>query len=216
MTTEATIGTEIRSISNDACLDALESNWVGILAGAAGEIIQWSWDELTNWIDPFNYLAGGLMFLPFIGGYLQDTIVKNLITPFDIDWTTLYAYGVIGDIFMARNNANCTANIYFETKEILKVDRVFASDADYYLNGIQASQEFYLALYNLHVEGLKTIPIFRWFIGIPLEIVRWFALIGFPIITIMLQVDTESLQPVANVVDQLTAEKAANGGKLAP
>tara|TARA_B110000285_G_scaffold209216_1_gene250000 strand:+ start:117 stop:263 length:147 start_codon:yes stop_codon:yes gene_type:complete len=28
----------------DACMDALKSNWDGILAGAILEIIQWSWD----------------------------------------------------------------------------------------------------------------------------------------------------------------------------
>ena len=60
----------------------------------------------------------------------------TMIAPFRIDWTSLYANGTLADISMARNNANCTANIYFETAEILKVDRVFASDADYYLNGI--------------------------------------------------------------------------------
>ena len=72
---------------------------------------------------------------------------------------------------MARNNANCTANIYYETKEILKVDRVFASDSDYYLNGIQASQEFYLALYNMNLGSLNAIPVLRWFLAVPLELV---------------------------------------------
>ena len=41
---------------------------------------------------------------------------------------------------MARNNANCAANVYFVTREILKVDKAFASDSDYYLNAIEASQ----------------------------------------------------------------------------
>ena len=40
---------------------------------------------------------------------------------------------------MARNNANCAANVYFETRELLNVDKAFASDVDYYLNSIEAS-----------------------------------------------------------------------------
>jgi hypothetical protein len=38
MSTESTIGDEIRSTSNDACVMALEKNWEAIIVSAGGEI----------------------------------------------------------------------------------------------------------------------------------------------------------------------------------
>ena len=43
-TTEDTIADAIRSTSNDACVLSLEKNWTAIIAAAAGEMAQWSWD----------------------------------------------------------------------------------------------------------------------------------------------------------------------------
>jgi hypothetical protein len=63
---------------------------------------------------------------------------------------------------------------------------------------------------------ITAVPIIAFFIGLPLRLVRSASLIGFPIITLMLQADTEKLKPIANVVKQLKDEKEANGGKLAP
>jgi hypothetical protein len=63
---------------------------------------------------------------------------------------------------------------------------------------------------------INAVPIIAFFIGLPLSLVRSASLIGFPIITLMLQADTEKLKPIANVVKQLKDEKEANGGKLAP
>ena len=63
---------------------------------------------------------------------------------------------------------------------------------------------------------ISAVPIISFFIGLPLSLVRSAYLIGFPIITLMLQADTEKLKPIANVVKQLKDEKEANGGKLAP
>ena len=63
---------------------------------------------------------------------------------------------------------------------------------------------------------INAFPFIRFFIGLPLSLIRSASLIGLPIITMMLQADTEALKPIANVVKQLKDEKAANGGKLAP
>ena len=115
---------------------------------------------------------------------------------------------------MARNNANCTANVYYETREILKVDRAFASDSDYYLNAIEASQQFYLSFLNWHLGFIRTLPIIGFIFGTPLELVKFAGQILFPIITLILQQDTEKLRPVANVLDQLKTELDNNGGKL--
>ena len=63
---------------------------------------------------------------------------------------------------------------------------------------------------------INAVPIIAFFIGLPLSLIRSASLIGLPIITLMLQADTEKLKPIANVVKQLKDEKEANGGKLAP
>ena len=187
-------GGSLRYRANDKCAEALTGNWSGILAGAALEILQWSYDEWNSWTSAPYWWMNALAFVPWVGGYLSTVYYMVWIEPFRIDWTSLYANGTFGNIAMARNNANCTANVYAETTEVLKVDSVFASDADYYLNGIQASQQFYMALYNLTPGSFATLPILRWFTGFPLELLRWLGLLVMPIITILLQVDTESLK----------------------
>jgi hypothetical protein len=137
-----------------------------------------------------------------------------VIVPYRIDWSRTYAGGALGDISMARNNSNCAANTYFETREILKVDKAFASDSDYYLNSIEASQQFYLSLLNLKTGWLSVIPLLRWVTGVPLDFFRWVALIGLPVVTMILQFDTEELKPMRSVELQLTEELDANDGKL--
>jgi len=193
MTTEDTIADQIRSTSNDACVMSLEKNWEAIIGSAAGEIAQWSFDFLLSWISPVVWVLDFIGWIPIVGAAMSAVGTVVFDEPFRIDWRSTYANGAIGDIAMARNNANCAANVYFETREILKVDRVFASDADYYLNAIEASQQFYLSLMNLHVGYLATIPIFGFFIGLPILLVKWLSMLGFPIITLMLQQDTENL-----------------------
>ena len=139
MTTESTLGKEIRSTSNDACVMALEQNWTAIIGAAIGEIVEWSWNFLLRWINPVELALDTIKWIPFIGGPLFTLGWVLLVEPFQINWKSTYANGAIGDISMARNNANCAANVYYETREILKVDRAFASDSDYYLNAIEAS-----------------------------------------------------------------------------
>tara|TARA_B110000285_G_C14950598_1_gene526579 strand:- start:180 stop:410 length:231 start_codon:yes stop_codon:yes gene_type:complete len=68
----------------------------------------------------------------------------------------------------------------------------------------------------MKIGWINVMPFVRYLVGIPLNLIRSAALIGLPIITMMLQADTEALKPIANVVQQLKEEKAANGGKLAP
>lgn len=155
-----------------------------------------------------------IAWIPIFGGFLNSLGYVLLVDPFRINWSSTYSNGAIGDISMARNNANCAANVYFETREILKVDKSFASDADFFLNGIQASQLFYIALDNLHVGWLGAVPIVDLLIGTPINLVKWLAGLGLPIITLMLQADTEELKPIANVAQQLKDELDANGGKL--
>lgn len=63
---------------------------------------------------------------------------------------------------------------------------------------------------------INAVPFISLIIGLPLSLIRSASLIGLPIITMMLQADTEAIKPIANVVKQLKDEKDANGGKLAP
>ena len=213
-TTEGTIADEIRSTSNDACVMALEKNWTAIIGAAGGEIAQWVFDFIVTWVSPVDWVMDFVSIIPIIGAPISSVGMVVLDEPFRINWSSTYANGAIGDIAMARNNANCAANVYYETREILKVDKVFASDADYYLNSIEASQQFYLALLNLKVGWIADIPFFGIFIGTPVKLVKWLARIGLPIITLMLQIDTEKLNTIENVTDQLKVELAANDGKL--
>ena len=213
-TTEGTLADEIRSNSNDACVMALEQNWAAIIWAAGLEIGQWVFDFLVTWISPVDWVLDFVSIIPVVGAPISAIGMVVLDEPFRIDWSSTYANGAIGDIAMARNNANCAANVYYETREILKVDREFASDADYYLNSIEASQQFYLAMLNLKVGWISDIPIFGFFIGGPIQLVKWIARIGLPIITLMLQVDTEKLNTIESVTDQLVVELAANDGKL--
>merc|ERR1712166_59939 len=102
----------------------------------------------------------------------------------------------------------------YETREVLKVDKAFASDSDYYLNSIEASQHFYLALLNMKVGYLSVIPVIGWVLGTPIEIFKNIALIGLPVVTMILQLDTEELKPMRSVELQLKDELDANGGHL--
>ena len=135
-TTDDTLGSAIRSTTNDACVQALEKNWTAILASALLEVIQWLWDELCAWIAPANWVVWLVGLIPIVGPAASKLLEAVMIAPFRIDWSATYASGALGDISMARNNTACAANTYFETKEILKVDKAFASDSDYYLNSI--------------------------------------------------------------------------------
>ena len=41
---EKTLGTEIRSTSDDVCVLAFEDNMTAIIGGATGEIVQWAYE----------------------------------------------------------------------------------------------------------------------------------------------------------------------------
>ena len=70
MTTESTIGSELRSTSNDACVLALEKNWTAIIGSASGEIAQWSFDFFLSWFSPVIWFLDFLGWIPFVGGAL--------------------------------------------------------------------------------------------------------------------------------------------------
>ena len=139
MSTEETLGAAIRSESNDSCVLALEQNWSAILAASALEITQWGWDELQGWILPSYWAVWFVSLIPVVGSAASRLLYATFLQPFAINWARTYAAGALGDISMARSNTNCAANTYFETREILKVDKAFSSDSDYYLNSIEAS-----------------------------------------------------------------------------
>ena len=61
-----------------------------------------------------------------------------------IDFSGTYAEGALGDIAMARSNSKCASNMYFDLS-MYKQDPQFESDSDYYLNSIEAAQNFYLS-----------------------------------------------------------------------
>tara|TARA_B110000285_G_C14950598_1_gene526580 strand:- start:432 stop:749 length:318 start_codon:yes stop_codon:yes gene_type:complete len=104
------------------------------------EVVEWVWDFGEVFFSPVIWILDLIGWFPFLGGFFQSIGWVLFVDPFEINWKSTYANGALGDISMARNNSNCAANVYFETRTILKVDKVFASDSDYYLNAIEASQ----------------------------------------------------------------------------
>ena len=74
---------------------------------------------------------------------------------------------------------------------------------------------FYLSLLGMNNGWIEVIPFLRWVTGVPLEFVRWVALLGLPVVTMILQLDTEELKPMKSVELQLVDELDANDGHLA-
>ena len=66
----------------------------------------------------------------------------------------------------------------------------------------------------MNIGWINAMPLLSLFLGLPLSLVKWLSMLAFPIISLMLQVDTEKLETIANVEDQLKEELAENGGKL--
>lgn len=103
-----------------------------------------SWIPLVYWI---SYFIMGVWWFLFGVSEAVIGIQNNLdsaLIPWKIDFGTTYAQGALGDIDMARTNSKCAANMYYDMRN-LKADEQFASDSDYYLNSMQAAQDFYLA-----------------------------------------------------------------------
>ena len=100
-------------------------------------------------LNPVYWILYIVGLVPLIGPAIMKFIDSALFLPFTIQWGQMLAHGALGDIAIARSNTDCAANTYGNTKEVLIVDKAFASDSDYYLNSIEASQQFYLSILNL-------------------------------------------------------------------
>jgi len=165
---------------DSACMEALESNWDGLLAATILEIIQWSWDFLDFVI---KLPAYALMQLPFIGlPFLWGKYVFG--NKIYADWSRTYAHGAQADVRMARNNSRCASNIYVAFGKSLKPDYKFAGDTEFYLNSISAAQSFYVGFmdWHEHMGWLYTL----WPIGPLSELVYRGATLALPIVTLML------------------------------
>ena len=156
----------IRSENEDACEKALKGNWTAILAAASLELVQAGWD----------LLIGLFYFLSWM----------------EIDWSKMYAYGVLGDISMATTNMRCAANTYADLDGSFVPDYVFEQDNDFYLNSIGAGQNFYLAIADMDLGILRffTFGIAGW--------LRWAAMTLFAAVTLILQLDTAKIAKINN------------------
>ena len=154
------------------------------------EIIQYAYNSYNGVLNPIYWILWVIGLVPYVGPGIMKLIESTLYEPFAIQWGRMFAAIALGDIALARSNTNCAANTYGNSKQVLQVDKAFASDSDYYLNSIEASQEFYLSILNFKTGYITIIPFLGWAIGAPLEIIKWTALIGLPVVTLVLQLDS--------------------------
>ena len=91
MSTESTLGDEIRSTSNDACLMSLKQNWSAIIWSSALEILDWTIDLILEWVDPFLWFIDAIGWIPFIGGTVKYLLRATFDTPFRVSWKSTYA-----------------------------------------------------------------------------------------------------------------------------
>ena len=74
----------------DACMEALESNWDGILVGAVLEIVQWSGDFFSQIFGVFFYLWMQTPFLGLIPVWFKGVNARSMAS----DWSRVYAHGI--------------------------------------------------------------------------------------------------------------------------
>ena len=75
----------------DACMDALKSNWDGILAGAILEILQWSYRFIgEDIIGVFGLL---MRQTPILGLFMTWWVSIFNITA-NADWSRTFAHGI--------------------------------------------------------------------------------------------------------------------------
>ena len=172
----------------DACIKGLESNFSALIAGVVLELLQWTWDFTSKFLNLFWILWTQTTFFG-----LWPWWWANVVGPyFHVDWSRTYQHGVLGDIQMARNNSRCASNIYVGISDVFKPDYKFAGDTEFYLNSVQAAQSFYLAFLDWgdNVGWLYTL----WPLGPIIELIYNGAILAMVISSLLLYLDMTKLQ----------------------
>ena len=127
---------------------------------------------------PLTYLLYN--FVPFIGVLPYQW--------FHIDFSRLYAYGMIGDLQLAKSNMQCSG--FDISNTTTPADYTFMGNVEWYLDVINTTQNFYLGVKDtslgIYDPGVFDLFITRW--------IKSFLILIMPIFSMILEIDAAQLK----------------------